>query len=121
MLKTAFAMGNEIYAAAVEGAKRGYNRSTDNYAAYEDALSDVYESYLSTAPRSTRRAIERKTKGDWRNAYLPLSLMMEHKHIGSKPSETHARVMLQGKEVTLIDIPMDRWEQFESQTEKLLG
>lgn len=121
MLKTAFATGNEIYAAAVEGAKRGYNRSTDNYAAYEDAISDVYEYYLSTATRSTRRAIEHKTKGDWRNAYLPLMLMMEHKHIGGKPSETHARVMLQGKGVTFIDIPLDRWEQFESQTKELLA
>ncbi len=116
MFKTAFAKGNQIYVAAVEGAKRGYNRSTDNYAVYEDAISDLYKSLLSSVTRASRRSIERKTKGDWRNAYLPLTLMMEHKHIAGEPSEIHARVMLQGNKISFIDIPMDRWEQFASQT-----
>lgn len=107
-----YAKGQEIYNAAVEGAKRGYNRSTDDYTRYEELLSKVFEQHLNTcSDRTKRRSIMRNTKGDWRNAYLPITLMMQHKHKAGIPCEAHARVCLPPNYGAIFDIPLESWSR----------
>jgi len=119
-MNTVYVKGSEIYEAAVAGAKRKYNRSTDNYVAYEEALSEHYKKLLvDIDDRRARRSVERKTKGSWKQAYLPLSLAMVHKHIGGEQSEPHARVYLSTL-AHVFDIPLEYWEKFEVSTKELL-
>lgn len=120
-MNTVYVKGSDIYDAAVAGAKRGYNRSTDNYASYEEALSESFDYFVSTiGNREARRSVMKKTKGSWRKAYLPLSLAMVHKHIGGEPSEPHARVYL-GNDFQVFDIPLENWEKFEVMSSELLS
>lgn len=113
-MRVIFVKGRDIYKAAVAGAKRGYNRSTDDYSAYERALGACYDYHLSSVVEpSARLNIWRKTRGDWRNAYLPVSFLMEHKHIACKPSEAHARLAVHKDSMTVIDVPMDSWNSLK--------
>ena len=105
-----FATGEQIYEAAIEGAKCGYNRTTNNYIHYEELISTEYEMLLSTlCNREERRTIRKQTRNNWRKAFLPLSLALVHKHIQGQPSEAHARVYLSSNPSTVFDIPMSRW------------
>jgi hypothetical protein len=121
MSQITFALGSDIYTACVEGAKRKFNRSTDNHKAYEEVLSESYKFYLDQfATREDRRRINRKTKGNWRNAYLPVCLAMKHKHIGGLPSEDHARIYFPHSIGSVIDIPWSNWVAME-RTSSLLN
>lgn len=112
-----FVKGQSIFNAAIAGAKRGYNRSTNDYSDYEKELQGEYQALLNAANDDEDRAsVFRKTKGDWRNAYFALNLIMIHRHIGGEPSEPHARVYLHGAS---FDIPMDYWEEFVEHDEWL--
>ena len=105
-----FATGEQIYQAAVEGAKCGYNRSTDNYKNYEELISQQYKTMLNTlCNREERRTIQKQTRNNWRKAFLPLSLALVHEHVGGQPSEAHARVYLSSNPAAVFDIPMGRW------------
>ena len=109
-----FAIGEQIYQAAIEGAKCGYNRSTDNYKNYEQMISQQYETILRTlCNREERRTIQKQTCNNWKKAFLPLSLALVHKHIGGQPSEAHARVYLSSHPASVFDIPMVRWINME--------
>lgn len=122
MSNEVLATGSQIYAAAIAGAKRGYNRSTDEYIKYAQLLQKHYEAMLRTVvDKNERNNIIRNTGGNWRNAYLPLSLAMYHNHIGGKPCETHARVYLTTNPAAVFDIPLDDWQEFVEVSEELLA
>ena len=54
-MKVIFIKGRDIYKAALAGAKRGYNRSTDDYSTYERALKGCYDYQLSTVDEPSVR------------------------------------------------------------------
>ncbi len=109
-----YAKGSDIYDAFVHGAEEGYNRSTNDYVKYEKCLAKSFAYWLeTTGTRKQIRAIKRKTKGDWRNAYLPLACAMTHHYKAGKPVEEHARVFLPNDPVTVVDIPMRDWKILE--------
>ena len=113
-MKVIFVKGRDIYRVAVAGAKQGYNRSTDDYSSYARALSACYEYHFSLVNAPSKRLnIWRETRGDWRNAYLPVSFLMEHQHIAGEPSEVHARIALHGEKMKVIDVPMEMWQKLE--------
>jgi hypothetical protein len=113
-MRVIFVKGSDIYKAAVAGAKRGYNRSTDDYSDYQRALNGCYEYDVSTVnDPSVRLNIWRKTRGDWRNAYLPVSFLQEHKHIAGEPSEAHARIAVHSDTMKVMDVPLDKWRSLE--------
>ena len=119
-MKLVYARGDQIYAAAVAGAKRGHNRSTDNYSVYEKRIRDLYEFHLSKSTRNQRRRVNKFTGSDWRRAYLPVVFYKYHNPIAMSPSETHARVVLRGDIDTVLDIPLEFYERFEQQTTELI-
>jgi hypothetical protein len=122
MFEVIFATGEQIYTAAVAGAERGYNRSTDDYTKYAALLEQHYRAMLSeVGDRATKRRIQKQTSNSWRKAYLPLSLALVHTHIAFQPSEAHARVFLTSNPSTVFDIPMDYWDEMREQSEQLLG
>lgn len=111
MVSMVMARGEDIYMAAIEGAKRGYNRSTDDYEQYEKSFSSAYESLMANSKRkSQRKGIRSKTKNNWRDAYLPLNFLMIHEHIALEPSEPHVRVMMQ-ESMAIFDIPIEEWNR----------
>ena len=113
------ASGQQIYDAAVEGAKRKFNRSTDDYSVYESMLHEFYEMMLTD--KNNNSACERvrnRTKNNWRNANFPITLIMYHKHRARKNCETHARVCLTSFYNKVFDIPLDYWELFEEQNKE---
>lgn len=114
-----FAKGQSIYNAAVEGAKRGYNRSTDDHTQYEKALAEVFKKHLGTCSREERRSVMKKTKGDWRNAYLPICLALHHHYKAGVPCETHARVYMPPNFGAVFDIPLEHWDAFVSANARL--
>ena len=112
MSSTVYAKGSDIYAAFIRGAERKYNRSTDDYTTYEVHLAKSYDYWLKCAgSREQMRAIKRKTKGCWRNAYLPLNLALKHHHIAGEQVEEHARVYLASDPFAVVDIPMPEWKK----------
>lgn len=115
-----YVKGQHIYNAAVEGAKRGYNRSTDDYTRYEELLSKVFEQHLNTcANREERRSVMKKTKGNWRNAYLPICLALHHHYKGGQPCEPHARVYMPPEMGAVFDIPLKDWDFFVKSSVRL--
>ena len=119
MSSTVYAKGSDIYAAFIRGAEQKYNRSTDDYKSYEVQLAKSYDYWLKLAGgRDQVRAIKRKTKGSWRNAYLPLNLALKHHHIAGLPVEPHARVYLASNPVSVVDILMSDWEKLEQSCPK---
>jgi hypothetical protein len=110
------ASGEQIYQSAIEGAKRKFNRSTDNYEVYEAMLHEYYEMMLDDPSNQAACArIRKRTKNSWRNANISLSLVMLHKHRAFEPCETHARVCLMGMVHKVFDIPLEFWNFFETQ------
>ena len=119
MIATVYAKGSDIYTAFIRGAERKYNRSTDDYRSYEAQLAKSYDYWLKCAgSREQVRSIKRKTKGNWRNAYLPLNLALKHHHIAGEPVEAHARVYLANDPFSVIDIPIPEWERMEKSSPK---
>ena len=119
MSSTIYAKGSDIYMAFVHGAEQGYNRSTDDYAIYEEQLTQSYEHCLKlVGNREQIRAIKRKTKGSWRNAYLPLNIAMLHKKTAGQPVDVHARVYLADSPGAVVDIPWADWEKLEKASPK---
>jgi hypothetical protein len=113
------ASGQQIFDAAVEGAKRKFNRSTDDYSIYESMLNEFYEMMLSD--NNNKAACDRvrnRTKNNWRNANFPITLIMYHKHRAMKSCETHARVCLTSFYNKIFDIPLEYWELFEEQNKE---
>jgi hypothetical protein len=122
MFKVIFATGEQIYSAAVAGAMRGYNRSTDEHSKYAEVLEEHYKAMLSEVRnRRERRNIKRNTRNDWRRAYLPLSMALVHKHIGGKECEEHARVFLTSNPARVFDIPMQNWKEMSVQSDSLFS
>jgi hypothetical protein len=122
MLKTVLVKGSDIYESAVAGAKRGYNRSTDDNRKYKAMLRKHNESMLKTVEDvEERKRIIRHTGGNWRHTYLPLSLAMFHSHIGGEPAELHARVYLSEFPTSVFDIPLSYWKTFEAKSDELLS
>ena len=119
MSSTVYAKGSDIYAAFIRGAERKYNRSTDDYKSYEMQLAKSYDFWLkSVGGREQVRAIKRTTKGNWRNAYLPLSIALIHKNIAGQKVDSHARVYLPNSPGAVVDIPWTDWEKFEKSCPK---
>lgn len=119
MSSTIYAKGSDIYTAFVHGAEQGYNRSTDDYTSYEAQLAKSYEYWLKCAgSREQVRAIKRKTKGNWRNAYLPLNIAIMHKRSAVQPADVHARVYLADLPSAVVDIPWADWEKLEKASPK---
>ncbi len=119
MSSTIYAKGSDIYAAFIRGAEQKYNRSTDDYISYEAHLAKSYAYWLKCAgSREQQRSIKRKTKGDWRNAYLPLNIAVLHKHIAGKVVEPHARVYLADAPSAVVDITWADWEKLEKSSPK---
>ncbi len=112
-----FVKGSEIYEAAVEGAKRGYNRSTDDLNVYAKALNKEYELLInnSTTDIKKRKRIRNNTYNNWRNAVMPLMFLLYHDHIMLQPSERHVRVMLIESN-TIFDIPLNKWEELKARS-----
>lgn len=110
------ASGRQIYEAAVEGAKRKYNRSTDNHTVYESMLHEFYEIMLSDENnKAACDRVRKRTNNNWRNANFPITLLMYHKHRAMEPCETHARVCLTSFYNKIFDIPLEYWLLFEGQ------
>jgi hypothetical protein len=107
-----FVRGFEIYDAAIEGAKRGYNRSVNDCEILSKILKNEYELMIKncTNDPKKRRQIRRNTKNNWRLAVIPLQFLMIHKQIKSAPSEDHVRVML-SETNSIFDIPVKSWEK----------
>lgn len=111
-MKTLFVRGSEIYKAAIAGAKRGYNRSTSDYSAYEKLFEVCYRYHLSKIKSPhVRIRVWRATCGNWRRADLPVQFLMVHKHIGGVDSEPHARIALCFGDKEIIDVPMENWKE----------
>lgn len=122
MSSTIYAKGSDIYMAFVHGAEQGYNRSTDDYAIYEEQLTQSYEHCLKlVGNREQIRAIKRKTKGSWRNAYLPLNLALFHHYKAGEQVDTHARVYLANDPFSVIDIPLVDWNKLEKACPKRMN
>jgi len=106
-------LGSDIYRAAIAGARASYNRSTDDYSVYSRKLKACYENCLSAVEDGhVKQRILENTCGDWRGAYLPLSLALFHTHRFGEPCEPHARVYLTSDPTSLFDIPMEYWDRF---------
>ena len=111
------ASGEQIHQAAIEGAKRKYNRSTDNYDVYESMLHGFYERMLAYPQnRAACKRVRKLTKNNWRNAKFPLVLVTLHRHRAFEPCETHARVCVMGQFGEVFDIPLEFWHLFERQS-----
>lgn len=122
MSKVIFATGEQIYSAAIAGAMRGYNRSTDKHSTYEEVIEEHYKAMLSdVVNRSERRRIQKQTGNNWRKAYLPLSMALVHKHIGGQLCEEHARVYLTSNPARVFDIPLHQWNEMTKLSDQLFA
>ena len=112
------ASGKQIYVAAISGAKKKFNRSTDNHTVYQSMLHEYYEIMLTDDTNQTEcDRIRKRTKNNWRNANFTLTLLMYHCHRAMQPCETHARVCLASYH-RVFDIPMEYWKLFEEQSKQ---
>ena len=112
------ASGNQIYDAAVAGAKQKFNRSTDDYSEYESMIHAFNELMLSkVSDQSVCDGIRKRTKNNWRNANFSLTLVMYHCHRAMQPCATHARVCLH-LSYGVFDIPLEYWKLFEEQSKQ---
>ena len=119
MSSTIYAKGSDIYAAFVHGAEQKYNRSTDDYTNYEAHLAKSYAYWLNCAgSQELQLSIKRKTKGNWRNAYLPLNMAFIHKHVAGQATEPHARVYLADAPSAVVDITWADWKKLEKASPK---
>ncbi len=119
MFQMTVASGSQIYKAAIEGAKRKFNRSTDDYSVYESMLHEFYELMLDDPNNKAEcERVRKRTGNSWQNARFPLYLVLLHKHRAGKKCETHARVTLNPVEAKVFDIPLEYWKMFEHQSKE---
>lgn len=106
MAMSLMAKGSSLLAAAISGAERSYNRSTDDYDVYEDIFKEHFQACCKKyAPEMLLTNI------DWKSGKQPVIFLMFHKHYISRDShEDHVRVMLPETEVVL-DISTDAWNR----------
>lgn len=112
-IMTISAKGINIYKAAVAGAKRGYNNTTDDYTKYEAALQECFDDMLVGATAAQYAEVMLNTGGDWRNANLPLTFLKLHKHVRDGGNEWHARVQIYNKAESVIDIKTSDWNKLK--------
>ena len=118
-MNTIYCKGSDIYNAAVAGAKRGYNRSTDDYGNYATVIGGCYSELLADIDDAVvRQQVIRNTNGMWESATLPLCLALLHHHKGGKKCETHARVYLGTNPASVFDIPLSHWQRLCVRSEK---
>jgi hypothetical protein len=99
--------GVDLWAAAISGAERGYNRTTDDYEVYKDMFKEHFEACCKKyAPDLV------KTNLNWKSAQMPVMFLMFHEHYHSAEiREQHVRVML--PEINaILDITTDSWNKF---------
>lgn len=114
MSQVIFALGGNIYKAAVAGAAKGYNRTTNDHQHYERAINALFHEMLSDLSEAESHQVEMHTGNDWRKTYLPLCLAMYHHHKKGVPCEVHARVYLLSNPGALFDIPISDWKLMQS-------
>jgi len=114
-----YTKGINIYNAAVAGAKRGYNYTTDDYTVYEAALQECFDDMLVGATTAQRAEVMLNAKGDWRNANLPLTFLKLHKHVRDGGNEWHARVQIYNKAESVIDIKTSDWNKLEKASKRI--
>lgn len=112
------ANGMDILEAMIEGTKRNYNRSARDGKTAMNFLREEYENNLADLDSATQKQIRRNTKNSPLHCHLPIRLVMEHKHIGGKVCETHARVSLASKPYVVFDIPMQNWDRMCTKWER---
>lgn len=113
------ASGEQLFEAAIEGAKRKFNRSTDDYSVYERLFNEYYELMLDDKTnKSACKRIRKQTKNSWKNANLCIELLMIHNHRAMQICESHARVYLMGIPHKVFDIPLEYYLMFEKQSQK---
>ena len=122
MSNVVYATGKQIFNAAVAGANCGYNRSTDDHNKYSDLLSQHFNVMLADITnRADRRNVLKKTRNDWKQAYLPISLAIVHNHKAGEICEEHARVYLPSNPSAAFDIPMTYWKAICKESARLLS
>lgn len=122
MSNEVYATGKQIYDAAVAGANCSYNRSTDDHSKYSDLISQHFSVMLADITnRADRRSVMKKTRNDWKQAYLPISLALVHKHKAGEICEEHARVYLPSNLNAAFDIPMTHWNAICKESARLLS
>lgn len=101
-----FVKGVDLWAAAISGAERGYNRTTDDYVVYKDIFKKYFEACCKKyVPDSIQSNL------NWKTAQLPVMFLMFHEHYYSaKIREQHVRVMLPETRV-ILDITTDAWNK----------
>lgn len=98
--------GVDLWAAAISGAERGYNRTTDDYEVYKDMFKEHFEACCKKyAPDLV------KTNLNWKSAQMPVMFLMFHEHYHSAEiREQHVRVMLPETNA-ILDITTDSWNK----------
>ena len=122
MSKVIYAKGYEIYEAAVAGANLKFNRTTDDFKVYSDALKSHYKKLTSSIKDSAlRKKVIKATNGEWYGAYLPLALALIHEHRALEKCEPHARVYLTTDPGMVFDIPMHSWNRMVNRNRELVN
>jgi hypothetical protein len=112
--------GDQLLAAAIAGAKRGYNRSSDDPQVYKDLFQRSFDEMLKdVCSRAERKRVLKNTKGSYALAYLPVGLALFHEHKAMQPCERHARVFAYPNMASVFDIPLEYWERFCAQQSSL--
>lgn len=98
--------GIDLWAAAISGAERGYNRSTDDFEIYKDIFKEHFKACCEKyAPEMLSKNI------NWKSAMLPVTFVMFHEHYYSaEHREQHVRLLLSETNVVL-DITTDAWHK----------
>jgi len=118
---TIYCTGSDILKAAIAGAKRGYNRSTDDYSSYETSINNSYNAVLHNLSDPKLIAqVTKHTGNNWRNAKISLHLALIHSHKNSNPCEPHARVYLSHDNYSFFDIPLSSWQRLSAKSKKML-
>ena len=109
--------GALIYAAAIEGAKRNFERTTDDYSFYELMLHTYYELMFSDEENKDECDRYRNcTNNNWRNSLFPITLIEYREHRSPSSCEIHARVCLKCCEHIPFDIPMRFFKLFKQES-----
>ena len=88
-----FCSGKSIFEAAVSGAKRGYNRTTNNYAQYSYLLQCQFDELArNVVDTEERNAINTATHNSALSAILPINFICKHYYKAGKRCEEHVRL-----------------------------
>lgn len=105
-VKALLVKGVDLWAAALSGAERGYNRTTDDYEVYKDMFKKHFEACCKKyAPEMLSKNI------NWKDAMLPVTFVMFHEHYYSAENrELHVRLLL-AEAPAVIDITTESWNK----------